>query len=158
MGTWLTPIFDRTQADVGEVLTKISQWMAEGSIGQIPDMKGCLNASDLNRIEANTLYLSERLSELGYEVEVSTKTWDKQGLPTEEDVKRIIANIQTIEIAFHNVEQSIRPPTNMTRYDEINALEEILYRIKFLLDAMISSFKKSNTFQSGKSFVLPIRR
>ncbi len=87
-------------------------------IGVVYDLKGCVNLLDLNRIEGNIAYLSEKILDMVHpsnlfieraeqwdedgqpivetvirEIHPSylfTKQWDKGDLPTENDIQRII--------------------------------------------------------------------
>lgn len=155
---WQEPIFDRTQEDVEFAVRKISEWIAYGKPTDVYDLKGCLNVSDINRIEGNIAYLSERLGELAYLSSIFTKKWTKDGLPTESDIQRIINNVHELINSYY--QQSVAPtlPSKMLSYSDINSIEENLDLIKYLLDIMVSSFKKSGTFQSGSKMFLPIRR
>ena len=97
MAEWITPIYDRTETDVTAAKIKIAEWIemvTSGAEATTEDLKGCINASDLNRIESNTKYLSETLTALGYSSTVTTKTWARNSFPNVDDVRRIIANVQ----------------------------------------------------------------
>lgn len=161
MNVWLEPIFDRSEADVAFAKQQIQQWIDQvltGNPVETYDLKGCLNLSDLNRIEGNIRYLSDELGELQYGTSVSCKEWERRGLPTEQDVRRIISNIQIIIDAYYRGENSPNLPDDMSNYHQINDIERNLNDIKQLLDAMIQSFPKSGTLQSGGARMLPIRR
>lgn len=158
MATWVKPVFDRTQEDVDFAIAQIAEWRKGYDIGSVKDLKGCLSHFDLYAIETNIAYISENLNELGYEHFVSTKKWTKNDVPTEEDIKRILGNIDTIISVFHSPTNAPALPLKMTHFTEINAIEENLYLLKELLDWMVKSFPKSGTFQSGSTFRLPIRR
>lgn len=155
---WQEPIFDRTREDVEFAITKISEWIAKGNPKDIYDLKGCLNVSDINRIEGNIAYLAKRLTELQYPPGVSTKQWTKEILPTESDVQRIINNVRACVNAFYAPSNAPSLPNRMITYNDINSIEKYIYLIKYLLDCMVGSFKKSATFQSGSTMFLPIRR
>ena len=93
MTTWIEPVSDRTQEDVDFAIQKISEWIA-GDIAHNPllvhDLKGCLNVSDINRMENDVKYLSEKLNGYAYSVSTTSKSWDKSGLPNETDISRIL--------------------------------------------------------------------
>lgn len=158
---WVTPVYDRVEADVVFAKEKIAEWIKAIQTGDSVstyDLKGCLNLSDLNRIEGNIKFLAEKLSALGYPPDVSTKTWKRSDIPNEEDIERIIYNIKSIINAYYQQEGVADLPLGMTGWDEINAIEENLAKIKELYDAMLNSFRLSGTFTSGSSQILPIRR
>lgn len=149
MSNWITPIFDRTQEDVDYAIFKLDEWKANGTT-DIYELKGCLNVSDINRIEKNIQYLSDKLSEQCYFPHAITKTWDMMGLPNMNDINRIIGNIRNIIMAFFQKSTSPDLPNNMLNYEQVNAIEENLYLIKEILDNMVSSYRECGTFNCGE--------
>ena len=127
-------------------------------IGVVYDLKGCLNPLDINRIEGNVAYLSERFMELSYPPLVSTKQWEKGDLPNELDAMRIIDNIRSLVSAFYQPSNAPTLPESISSYDDVNAIERNIDLIKYLLDCMVNSFKKAGAFKSGSTTHLPSRR
>lgn len=161
MAVWIEPIFDRTNEDISFAQTKIQGWIAakmSGAIVETYELKGCLNLTDINRIEGNIQYLSDRLDELNYPPGTSCKMWERNGLPTERDVRRILNNLKLIIAAYYQQDEIADVPEDMNTFSDINAIEENLYAIKQLLDSMVDGFQKSGKFQSGGARMLPIRR
>ena len=161
MSEWRTPVFDRTREDVEYAIKTIAEWVSNDMSGNrlaIQDLKGCLNVSDINRIEGNIAYLSSELNRLLYSNNTSTREWTNGGLPNEQDIERILSNISDLTMAFYTPINAPSVPSSLSSYDEVNAVEKNISLIKELLDCMVGSFKKSGTHQSGKSFSLPIRR
>lgn len=158
MASWITPVFDRTQKDVEFAIQKIAEWIVGNNQLVVDDLKGCLNVSDINRIEGNIAYLSKRLTDLGYLPNTSTKTWSENGMPTEQDITRITNNVRALILAFYKPKEAPDIPDNILSYTEVNAIEENLYLIEQLLNNMVNSFRKSGAFQSGSTMFLPIRR
>ncbi len=159
--SWIDPVYDRTQADVDFAIKTIAEWIAANTAGNplvVYDLKGCLNVSDMNRIEGNIAYLSEQFNQLMYPPDTSVKTWGVDGLPTGDDIARIIANVRALIAAFYQQPQAPEVPEDMRNYSEINDIEKNLALIKELLDGMVASFRKSGTFTSGTTMFLPIRR
>ena len=154
-------MFDRTQADVDFAISKISEWIRTTVSKYSPtvyNLKGCLNVSDINRIEGNIGYLAELLYDYGYFPDVSVKTWKDVDIPNESDIKRILQNVRSLIESFIRHTDAPAVPTSLTAYSDVNSVEENLYLIKELLDILEKSFKKSGTFQSGSTMFLPIRR
>lgn len=149
MADWINPIFDRTQADVDFALSKITEWRNSTADGEY-ELKGCLNVSDINRIETDIQYLSDNLSELYYFPHADTKTWDNKGLPNVDDISRIIGNVRKIISAFCQFDTAPALPETMLMYEQVNDLEENLYLIKNILDEMIGSFRECGTFDCGE--------
>lgn len=127
-------------------------------LGVVYDLKGCLNLSDISRIEGNTAYLAEKLMRNRYDIVVNSKEWAGDGLPTAQDMKRIADNIRSLIGEFAKSSKSVTVPDVMLSYEDINALEYNLYLLKELFDAMVASFIKSGTHKSGATMRLPIRR
>lgn len=153
---WITPIFDRTQQDVEFAKRQIAQWK-NGLANDVYDLKGCLNVSDINRIENNIKYLSNKLNELGYSNTTYTKTWNRTSLPNQQDIDRIINNVKELIKAFCQQPSAPNVPDRLVDYNDINAIEKNLSLIKELIDYMVNSYKVSGALQSGQT-ILPIRR
>lgn len=161
MSEWINPIYDRTRADVEEAVRKIAEWLkarASGANVTTVDLKGCLNVSDISRIEGNIAYLGERLTALGYTPSISIRQWNHSGIPNVADIHRIIANIHSLILAFYQPPSAPTLPNRMSAHDDINAIEHNLALLKKLIDTMESSFKVSGTFSAGGNTHLPIRR
>ena len=157
MADWNTPVFDRTYEDVVFAINKIAEWSVT-EFPEVYDLKGCLCTSDLNRIEGNIAYLTEKLAEYGYSPSTYTRKWEISGTPNEDDVNRILNNVRELITAYYQREGAPSVPPRLINYEEVNSLEENLFLIKSLLDAMEGSFKYSDTFCSGSTMNLPIRR
>lgn len=126
-------------------------------LGTIYDLKGCLNLSDIIRIEDNISYLAEHLTRYLYPLEVNTRTWTNSGLPNLDDMKRIASNIRSIFENFYTPSEAETVPDEMLSYQDINAIEHNLYLLKQLLDSMKASFISSGTRHCGARG-LPLRR
>lgn len=127
-------------------------------VGDVYELKGCLNLLDLNRIEGNIAYLAEKMESYSYSPNIHGKQWSKVDLPNQNDMSRIIENIRALISAFYSPDNPPTLPTTMLSYNDINAIEENLYLIKQLLNCMESSFKQVGTIRSGSTMFLPIRR
>ena len=127
-------------------------------LGVVYDLKGCLNLIDIKRIEDNIAYLSDKLREYAYPSEVSTREWEKDNLPNENDIQRIINNVKALITAFYQLSDAPVLPETISSYEDVNKIEKNIDLIKYLLDCMVSSFKKTGAFKSGSKMVLPKRR
>lgn len=87
---WITPIYDRTYGDV----------LSEDANIELDTHKGCINYTDLNRIENNTQYVMEDMLErkiIRVSPSLAIKTnWAKNDIPTREHVYRIIENVKRL--------------------------------------------------------------
>lgn len=127
-------------------------------LGVVYDLKGCLNLSDINRIEGNIEYLAERMESYSYSPNIHGKQWGRVDLPTQNDMQRIIENIRILISSYYPPHNPPDLPTTMLSYEDINAIEENLFLLKQMLDCMESSFRKVGTITSGSTMFLPIRR
>lgn len=96
-------IYDRTIADVNHVLTLIKKGydgMTETEkIEWNSDLKGALNASDLNRVLAACEYVAEQMKKYGYyarfkEARPAGKEWTENDMMTEELMANWLYNIK----------------------------------------------------------------
>lgn len=154
---WITPVYDRTFQDVEYARKKIKEWTEEET-STVYELKGCLNVSDLNRIENNIEFLAETLSEFRYIDGLQCKEWEIEDIVLLDDVKRILDNLRTMVENFHKPIKDKDVPYSMSRYHEINDVEEILKGIYDLLVNLYSCFQYSDTFQSGSRRILPLIR
>ena len=127
-------------------------------LGTVYDLKGCLNLSDLNRIEDDIKYLADRLIAYRYPIVVNCKEWVGSDLPTIVDMQRITNNIRLLFTGFATPSEYSPVPDVMLSYNDINAIERNLYLLKQMLDVMQGSFIISGTYQSGATNRLPLRR
>ena len=127
-------------------------------LGAVYNLKGCLNLSDIIRIEDNIDYLADRLTRYCYPIVVSSKNWVKTDLPNANDMKRIANNIRSIFSGYHIPSGATDVPDVMLSYQDINALEYNLHLLKETLGAMENCFTQSGTYKSGATSRLPIRR
>ena len=149
MAEWINPVFDRTQADVSFAISKIAEWRDTNS-NDVYELKGCFNVSDINRIENDIKYLSDKLSTLYYFPHIKSKSWGDSGLPDILDVSRIIGNIGEIISSSFQYDTAPDLPETMLNYEQINNIEENLHLIKNILDNMIGSFRECGTFNCGE--------
>lgn len=127
-------------------------------LGVVYNLKGCLNLSDIIRIEDNISYLADRLTQYCYPVVVSSKTWVKTDLPNANDMKRIANNIRAIFSGYTTPSGAVDVPDVLLSYKDINALEYNLHLLKETLAIMENCFIQSGTYISGATNRLPIRR
>lgn len=139
---WITPIYDRTLADVAA---------AQANQASTSDMKGALNVSDLNRIENNVSYLATLLRARGYEVYVSVKTnWVIEDIPSLEHLSRIAGNIEKI-LSAYSVADDMRDITvgDGIDYEVINSMELDLYYVYAMMQSMDSIYAFAGVYRAA---------
>ena len=152
MADWITPIYNRTQADVDYAIAELNKLKEQGYADVVYYRKGCLNANDFNRIEGDIEYLSDTLSTLYYFSNTVSKTWKYSGLPNVADVTRILDNIKNIISALGQSKSAPKLPTTMRTFEQINDIEKNLYFLKEMLDDMVSYFRECGTFTCGEEW------
>jgi hypothetical protein len=144
---WIEPIYDRSVSDVEYALQKIKELRNSGATNTT-DLKRCFNVSDMNRIEGNIRYLADALTDLYYFNDIVTKTWERDDVPTESDITRVIENTRSLVLSFS--EHAPDLPTTLLTITDVNCIEETLNRVKMILDGMITSFQECDTFECGE--------
>lgn len=157
MSNWQTPIFDRTFQDILYAKEQLALCI-KNKATVMTDFKGCLNVSDINRIEENTQYIQEQLELIGFIASVETQTWNINGLPNTNDVARIIQNINNLIEAYYRIPELEPLPINMILFEDINAIEQNLYILKKSIDEYLINKPTAGTFYSGKRRLLPLQK
>ena len=144
MAEWVTPVYDRTQADVDYARQQLAQKI------NTMDYKGCFNTTDINRIEDNARYLADLLISLYYFNNVSTSNWDRESIPYQEHIDRIINNISEMWERWGRPNDAEDLPVSLLNHEQVNNIEKNLFLLKELLDDMVSFFKECGTINCGE--------
>ena len=152
MADWTEPIYDRTQEDVDFAKNRIAYFKANGGITDGINLKGCLNYTDVNRIEDNTDYLADLLISLYYFNKISRNgsSWNMSSILDTTNISRIINNVSILQSAYYTSFGSPDLPTTLTHYEDVNSVEKCLYLLKEMIDDMVSSFRECGTFYCGE--------
>ena len=143
MASWINPVYDRTQSDVDYAKGQIRRFKANGGITDGINLKGCLNDSDINRIENNSRYLCDELVRLYYFCDIpTTHTWSIWSVPNNQQIDRIINNIKKLQSAYYTPENSPELPKTISHYEDANFIEKCLYLLKEMIDDMVSRFRE----------------
>ena len=146
MAEWISPVYDRTQNDVDMAKARIKQG------DNLSELKGCFNVTDINRIENNSRYIADRLNVLKYANTIVTQSWDMYGVPNSTAVSRLINNVASLISAYYSPAGAPSLPTTLLTYEQVNALEKILYMIKHLVDEEENEFRHCGTFNCGEDW------
>lgn len=148
MAEWITPVANRTQEDVDYALWQIAEWK-KYDFPMVEELKGCLNVSDINRIENNIKYLSDKMAEYYYFPHTVTKTWVESDLPDISDINRIIGNIKKMIESYYQHSLAPEVPDSMIHFEQINSIEKNLALMRIVLTNMINAFEQCGTFECG---------
>lgn len=164
---WITPVTDRTLADIESVKSLKERiytagWQnltEEEKTTFLGDMVGTLNYITLNRIECNTQHMEEVLENLGFLLrhQAYMQDWTLQALPTKKDFERLLSNIESHLRTFYYMETALPENLQKPTYGELNAVEQVLLELKQASDLVIQGWKYCGTFHCGQSLVLPQR-
>ena len=142
----LNLITDRTERDVerwrllhskglsGMTKEEKAEWQA--------GMKGAYNYDDMNRVESAVIFVSNRLSELGYFVSTDAKSsWSVTDYPTKAEMDRYFSNIAQLRSLLPLYPTTPAAPTTKKKMDYMvaNDIEQILSDI----DRQISAIRQS---------------
>lgn len=150
---FIKPITDRTQIDVDYAKTRLQAIKVEVMNYNVEELKGCLNISDLNRIETNLSHIASNLNNLNYTVNIQTKQWNMQTTPKQSDINRILNNLRILIVVFNT---NLNTPTKMTYFEDINILEKSIE----ILNSWVSNSNKFNRCGNticGSNFKLPVK-
>lgn len=148
-------IFDRTAEDVSEALKireeKVKKFipLTEGEKTQLE--RGMITHNTLNRIEGKQAELKALLENAGYYMDfLHIKSWSAQDIFNEEEFEILIENLDILRNAFFTYTDTPDTPAARYHYEEINALEKILFDIQKMIDDMKSRYRECGTFECGE--------
>ena len=152
--SWIEPIYDRTQYDIEYAKSRIKYFKQNGGITDGVELKGCLNCTDLNRIENNIEYLSELLNELYYcnTIDKRDAQWSMDDIPTKTNIERILNNLNELLIKYYTLDEALVIPETLTHFEAVNIVEKCIYLIKVMIDDMVTSFRECGTFNCGEEW------
>lgn len=151
-------IFDRTQnsVDTAKFLrnTKVKKFetLTESDINYLE--RGTMTINTLNRIENKQEELKNLFNDIGYwNTPITNKQWtvnvifDNNG---ERDFQRIIDNTNVLRNAFFVYKATPNTPPVSYHYNDINAIEKILYDLDVMINDVKSHYRECGTFYCGE--------
>ena len=141
-------VYDRTAQDVETARTQ------RGKV--LTPLKGCYNASDMNRVATAVSTLSGLLNAAGYKNEVSAQNFVEGEDSTDGKYSVYLANVQTLRDAIAVRATTPSVPAADAKLDHVGAnnIEKILADLDELLGWMTYSRKYCGTFAAGQT-ILP---
>ena len=113
--------------------------------------KGTLTINTLNRIENKQSELFSLLSEIGYYTpQIVTKTWTYDDLFTGDEFERVVKNTETLRNASLVYKNTPITPIADYYFENLNAIEKILYDIENMTSEIKSLFLECGTFECGE--------
>ena len=150
-GVLLTLITDRTDADVAEAKRLRDKLIAgealtdEESARYFAGLRGCYNASDMNRVGAAVRYVANRLNAEGYGAYVSPKTdWQMEDIVRQNDWNKYLDEVPHLrrKLTLMRTTPQITDGmySGLKSYAEANAIEQILVDLDWMLTNIIRNY------------------
>ena len=148
-------IFDRTQNDVDTAIRlrkeKVQKFqdLTKEEIAMLE--KGTLTVNTLNRIENKQKTLKNFFNSIGYwNTPITNKAWDYAQIFDIGEFQRIIDNVNVLRQAFFVYKDTPNTPPISYYYEDINALEKILYDLDVMINDIKSNYKECGFFECGE--------
>ena len=144
MMEWISPIYDRTLSDVE---------YAKQNPETVDDLKGSYNASDLNRVNNDMLYIQEVFHKMGYTISFksATRVWTMTDVPTSADFDEYLSDVKTcrdkISVYFDTPGVPDYVAFNFTKANDI---EKILRDVEELIRKIRAIYFYSGDIYSGE--------
>ena len=147
-------IFDRTQADVNNAIdirtNKLQKFEALTDREMEILEKGFFTITTLNRIDDKQGELAVLLTDMGYlQTPIVNKAWNNTQIFSREEFQRIINNTNVLRQAFFVYKDTPNTPPVSFYWDDVNALEKILYSLQQAIDSV-----KASTIYAGNEYSL----
>ena len=158
-------VYDRTAEDVERALA-LAKKAEAGTLTDVEKtewlagMKGCYNATDMNRVSTAVQTLAVELNAAGYAVEIMPQSFAETDIVRLSQWRQYLANVQALRDAYYTLAETGQLPAPEDRLDYIGAnnIEKILADIDLLLDGMKSIYRKAGTFTAGGGYTRQIIR
>lgn len=139
MATWIEPIYDRSQSDVERIsqLNKKGYYSLTDEEKQewLQNSKGCLNKSDLNRIENNIKVIYDMLGE-----DKAIATYPEiPNVSYYTALRGRVADVRTKAFAALYCDKTV-PEQPLNHFEKWNDIERILFEIHRVLEENAKAF------------------
>jgi hypothetical protein len=148
-------IFDRTQNDVDTAIrlrrekVQTFQELTENEIATLE--KGTLTINTLNRIETKQEELKNLFNDMGYwNTSITNKVCGEHDIFNVDEFQRILDNTNVLRNAFFVYKDTPNTPPISYHYNDINALEKILYDLDVMINDVKSHYRICGTFECGE--------
>ena len=157
-------IFDRTQEDVDTAIRLRNEKvkldpitmqpinadaLTESEIATLE--KGTITYNTLNRIENKQEELKNLFNDMGYwNTPITNKIWGENDIFNVDEFERMIDNTNILRNAFFVYKDTPNTPPVSYHYNDINALEKILYDLDVMINDVKSHYRECGTFESGE--------
>ena len=148
-------ITNRTQYDVDTAIlirnTKVKSFeeLTESDINYLE--RGTITHNTLNRIENKQDELKNLFNDMGYwNTKFSNKIWNNEDIFDEWEFARILNKLKLLRNAFFTYKNTPNTPPISYHYNDINALEKILYDLDVMINDVKSHYRECGNFECGE--------
>ena len=137
-------IFDRTQNDVDTAIRlrnekiKAFEDLTSEEINTLE--RGTITINTLNRIENKQREIKDLFFKLSINVDIVNKTWDYTQIFDEAEFQRILDNLNVLIKSFCVYSNTPNVPKISYHFEDINAIEKILFDLEELYNKALKSF------------------
>ena len=148
-------IFDRTQNDVDTAVRlrneKVKEFknLTSEEINTLE--RGTITINTLNRIENKQEELKNLFNDMGYwNTPITNRSWGENDIFNVDEFQRIIDNTNVLREAFFIYTGTPNTPPISYHWQDINALEKILFDLDVMINDVKSNYRECGTFESGE--------
>lgn len=148
-------ITNRTQYDVDTAIlirsekVKKFQELTESDINILE--RGMITYNTLNRIEKKQELLKGLFNEMGYwNTSITNKVWGENDIFSVDEFQRILDNTNVLRQAFFVYKDTPNTPPVSYHWQDMNALEKILFDLDVMINDVKSHYRECGTFESGE--------
>ena len=146
-------IFDRTQEDVDTAVSLRNKKVKEFETLTSEEIntleRGTITINTLNRIENKQAEISELFSHLSINVEIENKNWEETQIFNQAEFQRILDNLNELVKSFYVYSNTPNIPKISYHFEDINAIEKILFDLEELYNKALKSFVYCGTLYCG---------
>lgn len=148
-------IYNRTQQDAENAIKIRSEKVQKFQELSAEDIKvlerGMITLNTLNRIEDKQDELRTILNNMGYwDTPVVSKNWDNTQIFDEAEFERILKNLDILRNAFYVYSDTPKTPKVSYKFDDINAIEKILYDLEEMTNYVKNNYRECGDFECGQ--------
>ena len=148
-------ITNRTQYDVDTAIlirnTKVKKFEAltENDINYLE--RGTITINSLNRIESKQEELKNLFNDIGYwNTSITNKVWGENDIFNVDEFRRILDNTNILRNAFFVYKNTPNTPPISYHWQDINALEKILYDLDVMISNVKVDYRYCGKFECGE--------
>ena len=155
-------IFDRTQEDVDTAVRlrneKVKEFknLTSEEINTLE--RGTITINTLNRIENKQQEIKELFSNIAINVDIQNKVWDSTEIFDKANFERILQNLNILIENFCVYKNTPSVPSVSYHFEDINAIEKILFDLEELYNKALKSFVYCGIIYCGVGLNYGIQR